>query len=137
MDRIGQVLFAIVDQTFELFVIAKEKVTNDDSHNLNTNEELVCVLVQIKVMMQCVGRLNAPIEILFLLVDQHPLVLRPRCHMMPLVVTTILEWGKQLREIFDVAALFALPPRDTDLDHISVLVQAEQAPNRVITMSIR
>jgi hypothetical protein len=57
--------------------------------------------------------------------------------MLPLVVTTVLERGERFREIFDVAALFALSPRDANLDHISALVQAEQAPNRDVTMSVR
>jgi len=56
---------------------------------------------------------------------------------LPLVVTTLLERGERLREIFDVVALFALPPRDADLDHISTLVQAEQAPDHDVTMSVR
>jgi hypothetical protein len=56
---------------------------------------------------------------------------------LPLVVTTVLERGEQLREIFDVAALFALLPRDADLDHISALVQTEQAPDHDVTMSVR
>jgi len=57
--------------------------------------------------------------------------------MLPLVVTIVLEWGKRLREIFDIAALFVLPPRDANLDHISALVQAEQTPDRDVTMSVR
>jgi hypothetical protein len=36
----------------------------------------------------------------------------------------------------DVAALFMLPPRDADLNHILTLVQVEQAPDRDVTMSI-
>jgi hypothetical protein len=56
---------------------------------------------------------------------------------LPLVVTTILERGEQFREIFDVVTLFALPPHDTDLDHISALVQAKQAPDHDVTMSVR
>ncbi len=86
--------------------------------------------------MQHVGRLDAPIEILFLLVNRHPLVFRPRCRVLPFAVTTVLERGEQLCEIFDVAALFTLPPCDADLDHISALVQAEQAPNHDVTMSV-
>ncbi len=137
-DRVGRVLFAIVSiNVLELFIIAKEEVTNDDIDDLGTNEELIRVLVQIKVVMQRVGRLDAPIEILFLLVDRHPLVLRPRCCVLPFVVTTVLEQGEWLREIFDVVALFAFPPRDVDLDHMSALVQAEQAPDRDITMNVR
>jgi hypothetical protein len=76
-----------------MFFIAEEEVANDDIDDLGTDEELVSVLVQIKVVMQRVGRLDAPIEILLLLVDRHPLVLRPRRCMLPLVVTTVLEWG--------------------------------------------
>jgi len=57
--------------------------------------------------------------------------------MLPLVVTTVLERGERLREIFDVVVLFALLPRDTDLDHISALVQAEQASDRDVTMNVR
>ncbi len=87
--------------------------------------------------MERVGHLDAPIEILFLLVNRHPLVLRPRCCMLPLVVIMVLEWGERLHEIFDVTALFALSPRDVDLDHISTLVQAEQAPDHDVTMSVR
>jgi hypothetical protein len=45
--------------------------------------------------------------------------------MLPVMVTTILERGERLREIFDVIALFVLPPRDVDFNHISALVQAE------------
>ncbi len=49
-DNIGQVLFAIVGvNVLELFIIAEEEVTNDDINDLGTNEELVHVLVQIKV----------------------------------------------------------------------------------------
>ncbi len=45
-NRVGWVLFAIVGvNVFELFIIAKEKVANDDIDNLDTNEELVRVLV--------------------------------------------------------------------------------------------
>jgi len=45
-------LFAIVGvDVFEMFVIAEEEVTNDDIDDLGTNEELVRVLVQIKVVM--------------------------------------------------------------------------------------
>jgi len=33
--------------------------------------------------------------------------------------------------------MFALPPRDADLDHISVLVQVEQALDHDVTMSVR
>ncbi len=138
MDCVGRVLFTIVDvNVLELFVIAKEKVANDDIDNLGTDEELVHVLVQIKVVMQRVGHLDAFIEILFFLVDRHPLVLRPRHDVLPLVVTMVLEWGERFCEIFDVATLFALPPHDADLDHISTLVQAEQAPDRDITMNVR
>jgi len=86
--------------------------------------------------MQHVGRLDAPIEILFLMVDLHPLVFHPRCCVLPLVVTTVLEQGERLHEIFNVDALFALPPRNADLDHISALVQAEQALDRDVTMSV-
>ncbi len=69
-DRISQVLFAIVGvNVFELFVIVEEEVVNDDIDDLGTDEKLVRVLVQIKVVMQHVGCLDAPIEILFLLVD--------------------------------------------------------------------
>jgi hypothetical protein len=57
--------------------------------------------------------------------------------MLPFVVTTILERGERFREIFDVVALFALPPHDANLDHISALVQAEQAPDRDVTMNVR
>jgi hypothetical protein len=53
------------------------------------------------------------------------------------MVTTVLERGERLREIFDVIALFALPPRDADLDDISALVQVEQAPDHDVTMSVR
>jgi len=56
---------------------------------------------------------------------------------LPLVVTTVLEWGERLREIFDVVVLFALLPRDIDLDHISALVQVEQALDRDVTMNVR
>jgi hypothetical protein len=121
----------------QLFVITEEEVANDDIDDLETNKELVGVLVQIKVVMQRVGRLDAPIEILFVLVDRHPLVLRPRCRVLPLMVTTVVEQGERLLEIFHVVALFALSPHDVDLDHISALVQAEQAPDRDVTMSIR
>jgi hypothetical protein len=38
------------------------------------------------------------------------------------MVTTVLEKGERLHEIFDVAALFALPPHNVNLDHISALV---------------
>jgi hypothetical protein len=57
--------------------------------------------------------------------------------MLPLVVTTVLEQGEWLCEIFDVVALFALSPRDSNLDHILALVQAEQAPDHDVTMSVR
>jgi len=125
-DRVGRILFAIIGvNVLELFVIVDEEVANDDIDNLGTYEELVRVLVQIKVVMQRVGRLDAPIEILFLLVDRHLLVLCPRCRVLPLVATMVLERGEQLREIFDFTALFALPPRNADLDHISALVQVE------------
>jgi hypothetical protein len=43
----------------------------------------------------------------------------------------------RFREIFDVVVLFALLPRDADLDHISALVQVEQAPDHDVTMSVR
>jgi hypothetical protein len=86
--------------------------------------------------MQRVGRLDAPIEILFLLVNRHALVLHPRCRVLPLVVTTVLERGEQLREIFDVIALFVFSPCNTNLDHISALVQAELALDRDFTMSV-
>jgi hypothetical protein len=77
-DRIGRVLFTIIGVNgLELFVIMEEEVANDDIDNLDTDEELVRVLVLIKMVMQRVGCLDAPIEILFLLVDQHPLVLHP------------------------------------------------------------
>jgi hypothetical protein len=56
---------------------------------------------------------------------------------LPLVVTTVLERGKRLHEIFDVAALFAISPRGVNLDHISALVQVEQAPDHDVTMSVR
>jgi hypothetical protein len=136
-NHIDEVLFTIVDiNVLELFVIAEGEVANDDIDDLGTYEELIRVLVQIKVVMQCVGRLDAPIEILFLLVDRHPLVLCPRCCVLPLVVTTVVEQGEWLREIFDVAALFALPPCDVDVDHISALVQTEQALDRDVTMNV-
>jgi hypothetical protein len=78
VNRVGRVLFAIVNvNVLELFVIAEEEVANDDIDDLDTYEEFVRVLVQIKVVMQRVGRLDAPIEILFFLVDRHPLVLCP------------------------------------------------------------
>ncbi len=86
--------------------------------------------------MQCVRRLDAPIEILFFLVDRHPLVLRPRRRVLPLVVTMVLERGERICEILDVVALFMLLPRDVDLDHILTLVQAKQAPNRDVTMNV-
>jgi hypothetical protein len=57
--------------------------------------------------------------------------------MLPLMVTTILKRGERLREIFDVAALFALPPYGADLNHIPALVQAEQALNCDVNMSVR
>jgi hypothetical protein len=137
-DHVGWILFAIVGvNVLKLFIIAEEEVANDDIDNFDTDEELVRVLVQIKVVMQCVGHLDAPIEILFLLVDRHPLVIYPRCRVLPLVVTTVLERGERLREIFDVATLFAFLPCDADFDHISALVQAEQAPDRNVTMSVR
>ncbi len=53
------------------------------------------------------------------------------------MVTTVLERGERLREIFDVVALFAFPPHDANLDHISALVQAKQAPDYGVTMSVR
>jgi len=40
----------------ELFIIMKEEVANDDIDDLGTDEELVRVLIQIKVVMQHVGR---------------------------------------------------------------------------------
>jgi hypothetical protein len=61
----------------ELFIIMEEEVANDDIDDFGTDEKLVCVLVQIKVVMERVGHLDAPIETLFLLVDRRPLVLRP------------------------------------------------------------
>jgi len=52
VDCIGQVLFAIVNvNVLEMFVIAEEEVANDDIDDLDTDEELVRVLVQIKVVM--------------------------------------------------------------------------------------
>ncbi len=136
-DHVGWILFAIVGvNVLKLFIIAEEEVANDDIDNFDTDEEFVRVLVQIKVVMQCVGHLDAPIEILFLLVDRHPLVIYPRCRVLPLVVTTVLERGERLREIFDVATLFAFLPCDADFDHISALVQAEQAPDHNVTMSV-
>jgi hypothetical protein len=77
-DRVGRVLFAIIGvNVLKLFIIAEEEVANDDIDNLSTDEEFIRVLVHIKVVMQRVDRLDAPIEILFLLVNRHPLVLRP------------------------------------------------------------
>jgi len=55
---------------------------------------------------------------------------------LPFVVTKVLERGGRLPEIFDVVALLTLLPRDADLDHISALVQAEQASDRDVTMNI-
>jgi hypothetical protein len=52
------------------------------------------------------------------------------------MVTTVLEQGEQLCEIFDVVALFAFPPRDANLDHISAPVQAKQAPDRDVIMNV-
>jgi hypothetical protein len=53
------------------------------------------------------------------------------------MATTILERGEWLCEIFDVVALFALSPCKADLDHISALVQAEQALDYNVTMNVR
>jgi len=51
-DYIGWVLFVIVGvNVLELFVIAEEEVANDDIDDFGTDEKLVCVLVQIKVVM--------------------------------------------------------------------------------------
>jgi hypothetical protein len=77
-NRVGRILFAIVSvNVLELLVIVEEEFANDDIDDLSTYEELVRVLVQIKMVMQRVGHLDAPIEILLLPVDQHPLVLCP------------------------------------------------------------
>ncbi len=57
-DHVSRVLFAIVGvNVLELFVIAEKEVANDDIDDLGTDEELVRVLVQIKMVMQHVGRL--------------------------------------------------------------------------------
>jgi hypothetical protein len=110
-DSVSRVLFAIIGvNVLELFVLAEEEVANDDIDDFSIDEELVHVLVQIKVVMQHVGRLDVPIEILFLLVDRHPPVLRPQCRVLPLVVTMVLERGEWLREIFNVAALLRFWP---------------------------
>jgi len=72
-----------------LLIIAEEEVANDDIDDLGTDEKLVRVLAQIKMVMQRVGHLDAPIEILFLLVNQHPLVFHPQRCVLPLVVITV------------------------------------------------
>ena len=67
---VSRILLAvIVINVFELLVIAKEEVANDALDDLGTDEELVCILVHIKMVMQRVGCLDAPTEMLFLLVD--------------------------------------------------------------------
>jgi len=44
-DHVGRVLFAIVNvNVFELFIIAEEKVANDDINDFSTDEKLEGVL---------------------------------------------------------------------------------------------
>jgi hypothetical protein len=77
-SRVGQVLFVVVvGNVFELLIVAEEEFTNDDLDNIGTDGELVCVLVKIKVVVECVGCLDAPIEVVFLVVDRQRLVLDP------------------------------------------------------------
>jgi len=80
-------------------------------------------------MVQRVGLLDALVEVIFLLLARQCLVCNPRGRMLPLVVTLVLVGSEQLREVLNVAALLALPPRDADLDDVMALVHTEQAPN--------
>jgi hypothetical protein len=56
--------------------------------------------------------------------------------MLPLVVTLVLVGSERLREVLNVDALLALPPRDADLDDVMALVHTEQTPNRDIATGV-
>jgi hypothetical protein len=75
---VGRVLLAvIVNNVLELLIVTEAEFANDDLDDIGPNGELVCVLVKIKVVVECVGRLDAPIEVVFLVVDRQRLVLDP------------------------------------------------------------
>jgi len=65
-----------------------------------------------------------------------PGMCNPRGRVLPLVVTLVLVGSERLREVLNVAALFALSPRDTDLDDVTALVHTEQVPNRDVATGI-
>ncbi len=56
--------------------------------------------------------------------------------MLPLVVTLVLVGSERLREVLNVVALLALPPRDPNLDDITALVHTKQAPNRDVATDV-
>ncbi len=56
--------------------------------------------------------------------------------MLPLVVTLIFVGSERLRDILNVVALLALPPRDANLDDVTTLVHTKQAPNRDVATGV-
>jgi hypothetical protein len=77
-SRASRVLLTVVvGNVFELLIVAEEEFANDDLDDISTDGELICVLVKIKVVVERVGHLDAPIEVVFLVVDRQRLVLDP------------------------------------------------------------
>jgi len=87
-------------------------------------------------MVQCVGLLDALVEVVLLLLVRQCLVCNPRGRVLPLVVTLVLVGSERLREVLNVVALLALLPRDADLDDVTALVHTEQAPNRDVATGV-
>jgi len=52
------------------------------------------------------------------------------------VVTLVLVGSERLREVLNVAALLALPPRNANFDDVMALVHTKQAPNRDIATGV-
>jgi hypothetical protein len=120
------IVLAIVN-VVELLIIAKEQVANNRFDDIGTNGELKRVNIQVEVMVEHVGELDAPNKILLLLINRQALIFHPRRHVLPLMMVAVLEWNERLHEVLDVVALLALTARHPDLNDVAAFVQAEQA----------
>ncbi len=87
-------------------------------------------------MVQCVGLLDALVEVVILLLTRQRLVGNPRGRVLPLVVTLVLVGSERLREVLNVDALLALPPRDANVDDSTTFVHTKQALNRDVATDV-
>ncbi len=87
-------------------------------------------------MVQCVGLLDALVEVVFLPLARQCLVGNPRGHVLPFMVTLVLVGSERLREVLNVVALLALPPHDANFNDIMAFILTEQAPNCDVTTDV-